>query len=168
MPGCRAPGQRRPPFYRQGCPEWQKVTIKPFVDLWTEPRAVPRVPRAWGRDSGVFPKPSIPQTLHVPPALTLELRRRARAMQSSCRSPTEKFEPFSTTSACRPCGNFEIYDMEEDARGPLWVSFRTDPLVPLLSCHDTPSLPLSLHSRHWPFSSSALPIQFPSQGLCTC
>lgn len=44
-------------------------------------------------------------------------------MQSSCRSPTEKFEPFSVTSACKPCGNFEICDIEEDAREPQWDEF---------------------------------------------
>lgn len=29
-------------------------------------------------------------------------------MQSSCLSPTEKFSPFSSTSACSLCGNFRI------------------------------------------------------------
>ena len=72
-------------------------------------------------------------TLHWPRALTLELRRRARAMQSSCRSPTEKFEPFSITSACRPWGNFETCNVGEDAHGPLWDE--PSPTPSYLSCH---------------------------------
>lgn len=41
--------------------------------------------------------------------LTFELRRSARAIQSSWRSPTEKFSPFSVTSACNFSGSFIIY-----------------------------------------------------------
>lgn len=119
----RSTWAERPPFHRQGCPEWQKVTIKPFVDLWTEPRVEPRVPGAEGETAVCFPSWASPRPLTCPTALTLELRRRARAMQSSCRSPTEKFEPFSVTSACKPCGNFEICDIEEDAREPQWDEF---------------------------------------------
>lgn len=41
--------------------------------------------------------------------LTFESRRSARAIQSSWRSPTEKFSPFSVTSACNFSGSFIIY-----------------------------------------------------------
>ena len=48
--------------------------------------------------------------IHFPRCfLTFELRRSARAIQSSWRSPTEKFSPISVTSACNFSGSFIIY-----------------------------------------------------------
>lgn len=45
--------------------------------------------------------------------LTFELRRSARAIQSSWHSPTEKFLPFSVTSACNFSGSFIIYKTQK-------------------------------------------------------
>lgn len=39
---------------------------------------------------------------------TLELRRSALAIHISCRSPTEKFSPFSTTGECNFSGSLAI------------------------------------------------------------
>lgn len=60
----------------------------------------------------VHPQWLLPSASHG--TLTLEWQRRARAMHSSCLSPTEKFSPFSTTRACSLSGNLEICNAGED------------------------------------------------------
>lgn len=65
-------------------------------------------------------------------------------MHSSCLSPTEKFSPFSSTSACSLWGNFKICNIgEHEMRvcGGARCRGRPEPLA--VSCHIPyqPSLP---------------------------
>lgn len=99
--------------------------------------------------------------------LTLELRSTARAMQSSCLSPTEKFPALSTTSVCSFLGSFEICDMgrrDNITWKPLWGESQPDwgESLPLYWQH---SLPLSMLQ---PLSSCSLtvPCSLSSLGLC--
>lgn len=67
--------------------------------------------------------------------LTFELRRSARAIQSSWRSPTEKFSPFSVTSACNFSGSFIIYKTQKMPH-LCWWSIKLSSIV----CIDCPLL----------------------------
>lgn len=77
--------------------------------------------------------------IHFPSCfLTFELRRSARAIQSSWRSPTEKFSPFSVTSACNFSGSFIIYKTQKMTHLSWW-SIKSSYIVLLIA-------PLLLHS----------------------
>lgn len=105
--------------------------------------------RVWGvglraRLSPATPRPPAPRPTHGPwcwARRTLELRRRARAMQSNCLSPTEKFSPFSSTSACSLCGNFRICRSGRQGRSRGPAGGRTNPSGgPCASCPSSVSL----------------------------
>lgn len=121
--GAEYVGREAPPSIGRVAQNGRKLPSSPLWICGQNPGWSPESQVPEGETAVCFPSWASPRPLTCPTALTLELRRRARAMQSSCRSPTEKFEPFSVTSACKPCGNFEICDIEEYACEPQWDEF---------------------------------------------